>query len=103
MLKDLIATDRDKIAARDARIAALRELLRDVYDVAKDGEPKIVEKCDLPLTGAKVVDRIISDLAIFDIKDGGLVLRKLAPGVSVEEITEKTGADFVIDFSEEKL
>lgn len=39
MLKDLIATDRDKIAARDARIAALRELLRDVYDVAKDGEP----------------------------------------------------------------
>jgi 3-oxoacid CoA-transferase subunit B len=71
--------------------------------VAKDGEPKIVEKCDLPLTGAKVVDRIISDLAIFDIKDGGLVLRKLAPGVSVEEITEKTGAVFVIDFSEEKL
>lgn len=38
-LKDLIATDRDKIAARDARIAALRELLRDVYDVAKNGEP----------------------------------------------------------------
>jgi len=71
--------------------------------VSKDGEPKIVEKCDLPLTGSKVVDRIISDLAIFDIKDGGLVLRTLAPGVSVEEIREKTGADFVIDFSEEKI
>lgn len=71
--------------------------------VSKDGEPKIVEKCDLPLTGAKVVNRIISDLAIFDIKDEGLVLRKLAPEVSVEEIREKTGADFVIDFSEEEL
>jgi len=71
--------------------------------VSKDGEPKIVEKCDLPLTGSKVVNRIISDLAIFDIKDEGLVLRKLAPEVSVEEIREKTGADFVIDFSEEEL
>lgn len=71
--------------------------------VAKDGEPKIVEKCDLPLTGAGVVDRIISDLAIFDINDGGLVLRKLAPEVSVEEIREKTGADFVIDFEKEEL
>lgn len=71
--------------------------------VSKEGEPKIVEKCDLPLTGSKVVNRIISDLAIFDIKDGVLVLRKIAPGVSVEEIREKTGADFVIDFSEEKI
>lgn len=71
--------------------------------VAKDGSPKIVEKCDLPLTGSKVVNRIISDLAIFDIKNEGLVLRKLAPEVSVEEIREKTGADFVIDFSEEEL
>jgi 3-oxoacid CoA-transferase subunit B len=71
--------------------------------VSKDGQPKIVEKCDLPLTGSKVVNRIISDLAIFDIKDEGLVLRKLAPEVSVEEIREKTGADFVIDFSEEEL
>lgn len=71
--------------------------------VSKEGEPKIVEKCDLPLTGSKVVNRIISDLAIFDIKDEGLVLRKLAPEVSVEEIREKTGADFLIDFSEEEL
>jgi 3-oxoacid CoA-transferase subunit B len=50
-----------------------------------------------------VVDRIISDLAIFDVEGGGLVLRKLAPGVSVEEVREKTGADFKIELSEEKI
>ena len=69
--------------------------------VSKDGEPKIVEKCNLPLTGAKVVNRIISDLAVFDIDETGLVLRKLAPEVSVEEVKAKTGADFVIELTEE--
>jgi 3-oxoacid CoA-transferase subunit B len=69
--------------------------------VSKDGDPKIVEKCDLPLTGSKVVNRIISDLAIFDINETGLILRKIAPGVSVEEVKAKTGADFIIDFSED--
>ena len=69
--------------------------------VSKDGQPKIVEKCDLPLTGAKVVNRIISDLAVFDVNETGLVLRKLAPEVSVEEVKAKTGADFVIELTEE--
>jgi 3-oxoacid CoA-transferase subunit B len=69
--------------------------------VSKDGEPKIVEKCNLPLTGAKVVNRIISDLAVFDIDETGLVLRKLAPEVSVEEVKAKTGADFMIELTEE--
>ena len=68
--------------------------------VSKDGEPKIVEKCNLPLTGAGVVNRIISDLAVFDITGAGLVLKRLAPGVSVEEIREKTGAEFLVDLSE---
>jgi len=69
--------------------------------VSKDGEPKILEKCNLPLTGAKVVNRIISDLAVFDIDETGLVLRKLAPEVSVEEVKAKTGADFMIELTEE--
>jgi 3-oxoacid CoA-transferase subunit B len=66
---------------------------------SKDGTPKIVERCDLPLTGTGVVQRIISDLAVFDIQDGGLVLRQLAPGVDLAELNEKTGAVFTVDLT----
>jgi 3-oxoacid CoA-transferase subunit B len=64
---------------------------------AKDGSAKIVEHCELPLTGARVVDRIITDLAIFDVSDAGLVLRGMAPGVTVDELREKTGAPFTVE------
>lgn len=65
--------------------------------VSKDGTPKIVAECDLPLTGLRCVDRIISDLAVFDVTDNGLVLRAMAPGVSVEELAEKTADTFAVD------
>jgi 3-oxoacid CoA-transferase subunit B len=61
---------------------------------AKDGSPKIVEKCSLPLTGQKCVDRIITDIAVFDIDEAGLVLTKVAPGHEVAEVQERTGAKF---------
>ncbi|MDH6255113.1 3-oxoacid CoA-transferase subunit B [Aurantimicrobium minutum] len=68
--------------------------------VAKDGAHKIVEECDLPLTGRNCVDRIISDLAVFDVTDSGLVLKAMAPGVTVEELKEKTGCAFSVELDE---
>jgi 3-oxoacid CoA-transferase subunit B len=60
---------------------------------AKDGTHKIVEKCDLPLTGQGVVQRIITDLAVIDVTESGLVLRELVDGVTEDEVREKTGAE----------
>ncbi|HEY5183497.1 MAG TPA: CoA transferase subunit B [Actinomycetes bacterium] len=64
--------------------------------VAKDGSHKIVDECTLPYTGRRVVQRVITDLAVLDITDDGLVLRELAPGVTVEEVREKTGPGFTV-------
>ncbi|MDI6023653.1 CoA transferase subunit B [Leucobacter sp. UT-8R-CII-1-4] len=69
--------------------------------VSKDGSPKIVTECSLPLTGAGVVNRIISDRAVFDVVDGSLVLKRLAPGCELEDIRAMTGAAFTVDLEEE--
>ncbi|WP_191413757.1 CoA transferase subunit B [Salinibacterium sp. ZJ450] len=58
--------------------------------VARDGSAKIVNECSLPLTGRGVVDRIITDLAVIDVTEQGLVLRELAPGVDVQTVIDAT-------------
>jgi 3-oxoacid CoA-transferase subunit B len=64
--------------------------------VARDGTHKIVDECTLPYTGRGVVDRIITDLAVIDVTPEGLVLRELAPGVSVDQLREQTGAELAV-------
>ena len=64
--------------------------------ISKYGESKIKKACTLPLTGKKVVHRLITDLAVFDFTEQGMTLIETAAGVSVEEIREKTEADFSI-------
>lgn len=64
----------------------------------KYGKPKIVAECSLPLTGVRVVSRIITDLAVFDVDrtGGGLTLIEMADGVTVDLIKEKTGCEFQV-------
>ncbi|MGN7098105.1 3-oxoacid CoA-transferase subunit B [Brevundimonas diminuta] len=79
-------------------VAGVKRIVVVMDHVAKEGSPKILEQCALPLTGRKVVDLIITDLGVIavDRKQGGLTLIETAPGVTVEEITAKTGAPLAI-------
>jgi len=63
---------------------------------SKDGAAKIMKKCTFPLTGAKVVDIIVTELAFIEVTPEGLVLREVAPGVAVEEVVAKTDARLII-------
>jgi 3-oxoacid CoA-transferase subunit B len=63
----------------------------------KHGQSKILKKCTLPLTGANCIKKVVTDLAVMEIKNGKIHLVERAPGVSVAEIISKTEADLVID------
>mmetsp|Transcript_7727 Transcript_7727/g.11397 ORF Transcript_7727/g.11397 Transcript_7727/m.11397 type:complete len:508 (-) Transcript_7727:168-1691(-) len=83
----------DLVGAPGARVVVTMD------HISKNGSAKIMEECTLPLTGQQVVDRIITDLCVFDCDKeggGGLTLVEIAPGVTVEEIRAKTACDFKI-------
>jgi 3-oxoacid CoA-transferase subunit B len=68
--------------------------------VARDGSHKILRQCSLPLTGRRVVHRVITDIAVIDVNDGGLVLRERAPGTTIEEIISKTDSPLFVPDSD---
>ena len=77
-------------------VAGVKKVVVVMEHASKDGEPKILKQCTLPLTGTGVVDLIITDMGVFQVDEngGGLTLIEIAPGVSVDDIKAKTEADF---------
>ena len=73
-------------------VAGAKRLIVTMEHVTKRGEKKILETCTLPLTGVQVVDRIITDYCVLDVTPKGLKLVELAPGVTLEQVQDLTGA-----------
>jgi 3-oxoacid CoA-transferase subunit B len=78
-------------------VAGARRLVVTMEHVSKKGEPKVLKRCSLPLTGVACVKRIITDYAVMDVTPEGLRLVELAPGHGVREVQDKTEATLIVD------
>jgi len=78
-------------------VAGAKRVVVTMLHTAKDGSSKILKKCTLPLTGKKVVDLIITDLAVMEVTPQGLKLRETAPGVTVDDVLKSTEAELLVE------
>ena len=77
-------------------VAGARRVVVAMEHMTRDGGHRIVQRCTLPLTGARVVHRIVTDLAVLDVTSEGLVLRELAAGATLEALRAATGASVIV-------
>ncbi|MFI4984159.1 MAG: 3-oxoacid CoA-transferase subunit B [Rickettsiales bacterium] len=84
-------------------VAGVKRVVVIMEHTTRDGAPKILTECNLPLTGKACVNRIITNLGIFDIDESGLRLTYIAEGVSEEQIRKQTEADYKYDLNEQLL
>ncbi len=77
-------------------VAGVQRVVVIMEHVNKNGEPKLLKNCNLPLTGTKCVDRIITDLGVFDVTSKGLMLIEIAPDVRVEQILDQSEAMIIL-------
>ena len=77
-----------------SRSVGVKKVIVIMEHTARDGEKKLLERCALPLTGTGVVDMVVTDLGVFMIDEKGMTLAEIAPGVTLQEIRDKTAARF---------
>jgi 3-oxoacid CoA-transferase subunit B len=77
-------------------VAGARRVIIAMEHTTREGEPKILEKCTLPLTGMKVVDTIVTEMAYIKVTPQGLRLQEVAPGLTAEEVQKATGAKLIV-------
>lgn len=78
-------------------VSGAKKVIIAMEHTARDGSPKILKKCSLPLTGKGVVHFIITNLCVFEVTTAGLILKELAPEVTVDIIRDKTDAEFTVE------
>ena len=78
-------------------VAAAKNIIVATTHIDRNGKPKLIKECTLPLTGVNCVKKIVTDMAVVDVTEDGFKLIERAPGVSVEEIVANTGAPLIIE------
>jgi 3-oxoacid CoA-transferase B subunit len=77
-------------------VAGAKRVIVAMEHASRDGAPKILKKCTLPFTGLKVVDMIVTELAVIDVTPSGLALREIASDTTIDAVKAATGADLII-------
>src|SRR5262249_23281068 len=77
-------------------VAGAKKVIVAMEHTTKDGEHKILKRCTLPLTGLKVVNLIVTELAVMEVTPRGLLLKELASGVTLDQVKRATGAELIV-------